>query len=176
MEPRIVVPEPPREERPRSVTVVGWTFLVLSSLRFLEDVWGWAIWKLGNPEPVIRFFLPRGEVGAMPRWVMAHFLTVVAVQGAVALCVAVISWNFLRLRAWARPALEIVCWLAMALVTGIAGLVGYESARFGEAVTVRQLSFYFAILLADLVIAGVIWTIRSPRVRDAFRSSQDRTS
>jgi hypothetical protein len=155
-------------ERPRSVNVVGGVFLVLSSIRFLFDLIGWVVWKLGDPGPVIAFFLPRGEHGLVPvDWVMAHFPTVVAVQGTIAACVAGISIQFLRLRPWARRALEVVAWMALA-VTGTLGIgFAWVWARLSR-------SGNFAPVLAGLVVAGLllvaaIRAMRRPDVRAAFR-------
>jgi hypothetical protein len=176
MEPGTGAPEP-AEERPRAVTVVGWIFLVLSSLRFLEDVFGWVIWKLGDPEPLLRFFLPPGSPeDALALWALRYFPAVVTVQAILALCVAAISWNFLRLRPWARPALEIVCWIAVAIVTGIAGFLAFARAGTTERVALGLARAVFVLLLVDLLFAAAIATIRSRGVRAAFRSSDPTAS
>jgi len=158
------------DDRPKAVTAVGWTFLVLSSLRFLEDVFGWIVWKLGDPEPLVRFFLPPGSPeDDLALLALRHFPTFVAVQALLALGVATISWNFLRLRPWARPALEIVCWIAVAIVTGIAGYLASARAGATGRVALGLAHAVFVLLGIDLLFAAAIATIRSRGVRAAFR-------
>jgi hypothetical protein len=160
----------PAEERPRAVTVVGWIFLVLSSLRVLEDVIGWVVWKVGDPEPLVRFFLPVGSPeDALALLTLRHFPTVVAVQAVAALGVAAISWSFLRLRPWARPALEIVCWIGVAIVTGIAGFLASQRGGADQRVARGLAHAAFVLLAIDLPFAVAIAILRSPRVRAAFR-------
>ncbi len=167
MGPASIAPES-AGERPRSVNVVGGAFLALSSIRFLLDLIGWVVWKLGNAGPVVAFFLPRGDHGFVPvDWVMGHFPTVVAVQGTIAACVAGISIQFLRLRPWARRALELVAWLALAVTVALGTGFAWVWARLPR-------SGNFAPVLAGLLVAGLllvaaIRAMRRPEVRAAFR-------
>jgi hypothetical protein len=162
-------PDPP-SSRPRSVTIVGGAFLALSSLRFLLDCLGWIVWKLGDAERVVRFFLPTASRGVVPLdWILRHFAVVVACQGAVAALVAVISYNFLRLRPWARPALESLCWIALAVTLAIACAFGLAVTRLPAGPEARGLSASVASLCAVAALFGAAtWTIRQPRVRQAF--------
>ena len=166
----IEAPEPP-PARPRSVTLVGTTFLVLASLRLLLDLLGWIVWKLGNAGPVIAFFLPRGGRGLVPvDSVIRHFPTVIAVQGTVAAIVAWISFHFLRLRPWARPALELVAWVALAVITAVAGALVFEWSRLAPGSEASGLAASVAVLLGlDVLLAAAIRAMRRPDVRLAFR-------
>ena len=165
-------PEPP-EERPRSVTIIGWIFLVLSLLRVLSDSLSWIVWKLGDAGTVVTFFMPPGTRGlAANEMVLRQLPSIVAVQGAMAACVAFVSFNFLRLRPWARPALEIVCWFAVAVITAIAAALVFERERLASGPESSGLSIAIAAVLGlDLLFGAVISTVRSRRVRDAFRRS-----
>jgi hypothetical protein len=171
MEPA-AAPDPP-SSRPRSVTIVGGAFLVLSSLRFLLDCLGWIVWKLGDAERVARFFLPKTSRGLVPLdWILRHFAAVVACQAAGAVCVAFVSYNFLRLRAWARPALEAVCWIALAATLAMACAFGLAVTRIAAGPDARGLSASVASLCAVAILLGAaIWTIRQPRVRRAFATA-----
>ncbi len=166
----IEAPEPPAA-RPRSVTIVGTVFLLLASLRFLLDLLGWIVWKLGNAGPVVAFFLPRGGRGLVPvDSVIRHFPTVLAVQGTVAACVAWISLDFLRLRPWARPALELVAWVALAVITAVAGALVFEWTRLAAGPEASGLAASVAVLLVlDLLLGAAIRAMRRPDVRLAFR-------
>lgn len=169
-----VAPEPP-PERPKFVTIVGGTFLVLASLRFLMDLVGWVVWKLGNPEPVVAFFLPRGEHGFVGAdgFLFRHFPTIVAVQGTVAAGVAFISFNFLRLRPWARPALELVGWAAVSATTALAGAFTFAWTRLATGPNASGLAVTVAALLGlDLLLGAAIWAMRRPDVRSAFRGGR----
>jgi len=170
-----IAPEPPGE-RLRSVTVVGTAFLVVASLRFLLDLLGWFVWKLGNAEPVVSYFLPRGDGGwlAIDRFVLRHFPTVVAVQGTVAACVAGISIQFLRLRPWARRALELVAWAVLAVITAVMGALVVTAARRPAAPIARPLAGAVAVLLVlDLILGAAIRAMRRPDVRAAFRPREN---
>jgi hypothetical protein len=153
------------------VTIIGGAFLTLSSLRFLFDVLGWLIWKTGDVVPVVSFFLPRGASGPVPvDWILRHFPTVVAIQGTVAACVATISFQFLRLRPWARPALEVVAWVALGVSIGLAVAFGVAASRFAGAPNARGLAGpIFALIALALLLGAAIRTMRSPDVRAAFR-------
>ena len=171
----IDAPEPPAA-RPRSVTVVGTVFLVLASLRFLLDLLGWIVWKLGDAGPVVAFFLPRGGRVLVPvDSVLRHFPTVLALQATVAACVAGISIGFLRLRPWARPALEFVAWIALAVITAVAGALAFEWTRLAAGPEARSLAASVAVLLGlDLLLGEAIRAMRRPDVRSAFRSGAGR--
>ena len=165
-------PEPP-PERPRAVTIVGGAFLIFSSLRFLFDVLGWLIWKTGDVLPVVSFFVPRGASGPVPvDWILRHFPTVVAIQGTVAACIAGISLQFLRLRPWARPALEIVAWVALGVTVGLSVAFGFAASRLSAVADGSHLAGLILGLLALAVLLGVaIRTMRGPAVRAAFRGA-----
>ena len=170
MAPASIAPEP-AAERPRSVKVVGGAFLALSSIRLLFDVLGWIVWKLGNAGPVVAFFLPRDDGGFVPvDWVLRHFPTVVAIQGTIAACVALISIQFLRLRPWARPALETVAWLFL-VVTG-ALVLGFARVAMRMPGTRSLAPTLAGLLVIGLLIAAAIRAMRRSDVRAAFRAGE----
>ena len=151
---------------------MGTAFLVLASLRFLVDLLGWMVWKLGNAEPVVSFFFPRGQGAflAADRFFIRHFPTVVAVQGTVAAVVVWISIGFLRLRPWARPALELVAWIGVMVVTALLGVFAFTWTRLSSAPIARPLAVAIAVLLAlDLLLGAAIRVMRATSVRTAFR-------
>ncbi len=169
MQPVVVEPQPPPPDRPKAVTVVGWTFLVLSMVRVLEDVWGWFVWKFGDAEKLVLFFLPRGTSALVPVDALLRNLgPIVAVQAVAAACVAFISWSFLRLRPWARAALEVVCWIALGGI-GLAVLaLAFAFRRIG-ANGAPALPFVLAAAIGvAFLFAVTIRVVRRPHVRNAF--------
>ena len=168
MGPVSVAPES-SEERLRSVTIIGWTFLVLALLRILVDSLSCLVWKLGNAEPVVAFFIPRGVRG-VDEMALRHFPFVLAVQGTVAAAVAFIAYRFLRLRAWARTAMEVVCGVAIAVAASIAVGLSIEWSRLARGAESNVVAAVIVALLALAVVLGrVIGTLRRPVVRRAFQ-------
>ncbi len=170
MAPPTAALEPP-DERPRPVTIIGWTFLVLSLLRILFDALTWFVWKVGNAEPVVSFFLPKAPGGSA--LALRHLPAVLAVQGAIAAGVALVAYQFLRLRAWARSALEIVCYLALAVAAAIAVTLSLELSRTVGSESRAVGAVVAGLLVVAALLARAIWTIRRPDIRRAFRSGED---
>jgi hypothetical protein len=159
------------EERPRSVTVIGWTFLVLSLMRILLDAISCVVWKLGNAAPVVAFFLPRDpkDPGAADL-ALRQLPLVLAIQGTVAAGVAFVAYQFLRLRAWARTALIVVCGVAIAVIAAIAAALSIEWHRLGAGRESNGVAAVIVALLAGgTLLVWVIRTLRRPDVRAAFR-------
>jgi hypothetical protein len=159
------------DERPRSVTVIGWTFLFLSLMRILLDSISGIVWKLGNAAPIVAFFLPHdpSHPGAADL-ALRQLPLVLAVQAAVAAVVAFIAYRFLRLRAWARTGLVVVCGVALAGIAAIAVALAIEWRRLGAGREANAVAAVVAALLAVGVLLGwVIRTLRRPDVRRAFQ-------
>jgi hypothetical protein len=162
------IAQEPSEERPRSVTIIGWTFLVLALLRILVDSLSCIVWKVGNAEPVVAFFIPRGVRG-VDELALRHLPSVLAVQGTVAAAVAFIAYRLLSLRAWARRALEVVCGIAIVVAAAIAVALSMEWRRLAAGPESNGVAAVVVALLALSVVLGrVIWTLRRPMVRRAF--------
>jgi hypothetical protein len=173
-------PEAP--ERPRAVTVIGWLWLVLAGAVFLRAVMDLVLWKILQPampsllhlvterEPEMRLLGPLFQLYSL-------FKTVEAVLAAA---VGISAYFFLRLRPWARIALQTVSWLVLFYGACFAGLwiaiwrrpVADEAARGVLSLQSRGALGLLAGLLAALVlVAGMIVLIRflrSPRIRAAF--------
>jgi hypothetical protein len=170
-------------ERPRAVTVIGWTFLVLAMLRVLNNGIAYLYWRFGglreglpipgisNPKSPLHFV--DGIIRNLGAFVMA--------QAAIAAVVAIVAWNLLRLRPWARAVLETFCWIALLLLAAftsffiaawmhaLAGETGVEAARmrlWGPVVAAC------VAVLAGGLLGATIWFLRRPHVRRAFEESQ----
>jgi len=149
--------------------VIGRTFLVLAALRVLEDAWGWMVWRLGDAEKVVRFFLPGGAGALVPiDAVIRHMGQIVAAQAAAAAAVGVVALQFLRLRPWARAALEAVCWVALSVVLAAAAVLAASAPRL-EGRGAASVPFVLGAAVAvALLLAVTLWQLRTPAVRRAF--------
>jgi len=160
-------------ERPRAVTVIGWTCLVLSLLRLVQDLFGWVVWKVGGFSQTLSFFgMPRAS-GLPIDMLFKHFDTIVVVQAIFAAVVAYVAYGFLRMRPWGRLAMEVVCWSVLVLLATVAALLMVWSHRNVTDASPRVA----AAIALNLAIAGllpglVIWFLRRPSVRQAFERPQ----
>jgi len=88
----------------------------------------------------------------------------------VAAAVAFIAFRFLRLRAWARTAMEVVCGVAIAVAASIAVGLSIEWSRLARGAESNVVAAVIVALLALAVVLGrVIGTLRRPVVRRAFQ-------
>lgn len=107
-------------ERPTSVTVIGWIWIVLGILMFLSAGMG-----------LLAFVAQRAMIADMPSppeelpgmhgviWrLFQYFHIFAAVQILLAALIIVAGIHFLKLRAWARTCLEVVSWLGLTYVLG----------------------------------------------------------
>jgi hypothetical protein len=183
-----VIAESVPSERPRAVTVIGWTFLVLSLLRFLVDLAGWLAWRFGGVPDVLKAFPPpwSGDPQSPLHGLDAtfrHLGEVVALQGLAAACVAVVSYQLLRLRPWARVAMEVVCGVGLAATVAFATFFVTAWAQTDAAARRSAGGARFerwavpSVVAVTLVIGGLlgltVWLLRRPDVRRAFQTARD---
>jgi hypothetical protein len=171
--------EPLPPERPPAVTAIGWIWLAASALRVLQSVLGYALWRAGGMEKGLPDFL----VARLPHtpydvnaFVRGLGLAII-VQGLIAVAVGFAAWNLLRLRSWARTAIEAVSWVAIFLWLGIgAVLIASLNPRIGAALSLgpppgsREGTLLAASL--GLLVAGLLGVeihfLRRPDIRAAF--------
>ena len=174
-------------ERPRAVTVIGWTFLVLSLLRFFVDLAGWLAWRFGAVPDVLKAFPPpwsgdpRSPLHGLDA-IFRHLGEVVALQGLGAALVAVVSYELLRLRPWARVAMQVVCGVGLAATVAFAAF--FVTAWAHTDVVARSADgarferwAVPSVVAGALVIGGLlgltVWFLRRPDVRRAFEAARD---
>jgi hypothetical protein len=111
-------------ERPRAVTVIGWTWLALGVARVVNCVFGYVVWRVGGLDEGIPLIGVAGlrESFAAADSALRHLGAILLVQGTLAAAVAFVAYRLLRLTPWARPAMEAVSWLGIALLVGFAVL------------------------------------------------------
>lgn len=99
------------ENRPTSVTVIGWAWIVLGVLGGLLALTGLvAMLSMGSVAP---------DDGHMAGFMLVHPVIAVS-QVALAALAVVAGGQFLALKAWARAVLEALSWLAIALLAVMA--------------------------------------------------------
>jgi hypothetical protein len=102
-------------EKPKFIQVIGWTYLALSLITFISSVFGFTSYsiiksgvegELPMPEDIPEQFkifwslLPYYDIITLEQTILSAFVLVASIQ-------------FLRLRKWARTAIEIVSWLVV---------------------------------------------------------------
>ena len=161
--------EATRREKPVIVTLLGGGILVLAAPAFLGaalmllDVWSkgdlTANLSPGTRKMLISF--PPSLNFSGPSWILFALAWC-----ALCLLLVIAAIQFLRLRAWARAALETVTWLALLALIAWAACAVVGFARSGV--------FEMSLALFGLVPAHVgvpallVWALRTREVRDAM--------
>jgi len=173
-------------DKPLAVTIIGWLFVgvgALSILGGLMMLWMWqtVLAPLWKEMPTIPPDLPAWAKLA-PLY-FRYFIVVPLAVMAVSVFVLIAAVEFLKLRAWARTALEAVSWLHVAYVigSGILWLVIWVTlssqipSAGEEGMTNRGVFMIYGVVMGMVVIlfwavpAGVIiYFLRSKTVRGAF--------
>ncbi|HEY7113230.1 MAG TPA: hypothetical protein VIA45_09900 [Thermoanaerobaculia bacterium] len=175
MSSAVAIPPPaPTDERPRAVTVIGWVWIVYAAVKLFGGVWGLLVWRLGG----VHDFLAKPGLPAMSPMTyfekyLGGFGIAVGAQIIFASAVLAAASALLRLRPWARTAIEILCWLGLCYVTLFA--LGWLWAwRLTSLDASRQRFVGLSIALGVLVVlalafVSMIRALRREEVRGAFR-------
>lgn len=171
-------------ERPKAVTVIGRVWLVLavlSLLRSLVNLVSWKLLQLGAPG-LLRSIAEQSPYSWFLRPLFQHLTVLISAQAVGSAAVGFSAYQLLRLRPWARVAVQAVCWFALALVASFtASWVWLWPRVFAEAATGPSsaahsyanpvMSVIVAIGLAlGTGLAVMIAMLRGSKVREAFRS------
>ena len=170
--------EPGEPSRPRIVTVIGRIWLGIGIFALSIAVVDLIFWVSLGPamptvlgyaeskEPALRFMRPYFE----------HYAAIKSIEAIFAAFVTFSAWKFLKLRAWARPALETASWiyllyfLAFLCVSYTFRLHGpIRRAAASDPMAMGRIVGGFGLGL--LLIGAVIWMIvllRGKKVRAAF--------
>ena len=119
-----------------AVTVIGWVFILGAAFSLLAGSQGFMTYA--NIQQMRQLLLPSGEFQdtAFLRFMVRYVLPVLALQIPVALFVAFVGVQFLKLRAWARTVLEVLAWILAAyiVVSGVFWLFIFLNFLFGHPV------------------------------------------
>lgn len=117
-----------QKKRPTSVTVIGWMFIASTILMILSGGMGFAAFtfmkQTAGGVPPLSEDIP-GQLRVI-EIVFQYFELIAVVQVAFAIFILIASIQFLRLRRWARTALEVVSWLGLVYMVGF-GIVWVAS-------------------------------------------------
>ena len=109
-----------QKKRPTSITVIAWIFIAGAILMILSGGLGFAAFsfmqQVGEEMPPIPEEAPF-QFGVM-KVIFQHFGLIAMGQVAVAIVIIIASIQFLRLRRWARTALEVITWLGLVYIVG----------------------------------------------------------
>jgi hypothetical protein len=114
------------KKKPASVTAIGWVFIVSAILMILSGVFGFIAYRFIQQMGVI-MPPPMSEEILVPFRILTSFLKYFGLlafsQIIFAIFILIASIQFLKLRAWARTALEVVSWLSLVYIVGF-GIFG----------------------------------------------------
>ncbi|MBN1255800.1 MAG: hypothetical protein JXA50_11050 [Deltaproteobacteria bacterium] len=110
-----------QKKRPTAVTVIGWIFIAGAILMIFSGGMGFMAFSFmqhmgGEAAPPIPEDAPF-QFGVM-EVIFQHFGLIALVQIALAAFILIASIQFLRLRRWARTALEVIAWLGLVYFVG----------------------------------------------------------
>jgi hypothetical protein len=170
-------------ERPRAVTVIGRLWLVLAVLFLCKAVVNLAIWTVlqSDAPSLIGEALANAPKLSFMRPLLSHITAVIIGQGLWWIFVGVAAFGLLRLRPWARVAIQGVCGLLFVYFLGFETFwtvvwptLPSQSARaVALGTSYRALALIASLSVGAAVGAGLIWMIfllRAPRVRAAFQN------
>jgi hypothetical protein len=175
-------------ERPRAVGVIGWTSLLLSvvlSAKALIDI---AVWKVMGPAMPTLMGMASERPPAPPflRSVLAHLTEIKLAQAALWVVIGATAVALLRLRPWARVAMQAAGWLVLVYFAGVLCVWAVAWSKAGGDPTAPRLSdssrmgvlvggVSIGAVLAAFIVA-MIGNLSRPEVRRAFDVSGDRAA
>ncbi len=152
------------EKRPTAVSVVGWFWIIVGGFIVLTGVGAF----LGEQPPasLVDDVARKYPVHA---WVMRYYSLLLLLLSGFGLLAVFFGIGFLRLRKWARTALEVISWLALTGVVAIA--IGMVTMTFNH-LKIGFLLFTMAFVLIGTAfywvpLGLVLRALRSKKVRDA---------
>jgi hypothetical protein len=158
--------QPTGPERPKAVTVIGGIWLVLAAASLFKTAVNFIFWEALKPaipslvalaarqEPTPRFLNP----------ILEHYGVILAVQAVLAAAVGTSAYFLLRLRPWARLAVQTVCVVCFSIFW--LTVLSRSSARPRGPLPTAVGIAAFTVLAAGLAVT--IGVLRSRRVRAAF--------
>lgn len=162
-------------ERPRAVTVIGRLWLVVAVVMMGKALVNLSIWMVLKPDApnLIRDALANAPPLAFLRPLLSHITAVVTVQALWWVFVGVAAFALLRLRPWARLAIQGVC--GFLLFYSVAFEIFWASIWPALGASYRTAALVAALTVGTVAAAGLTWMIvllRGPRVRAAFETNR----
>lgn len=167
-------------QRPTSVTVIGWLYVVFGIFMLFGGAFGLAISSVIDTAEIAKASQEMPPAFRTMTRVFFYFDLLAAVQLVVAIVVIISGAAFLKLRPWSRPVLEIFAWLALAYLIGFGAFWIWSVTSVAQAVPAdaQAPTGFFAIFTAVGIVmilafavppAIIIRFLRSTKVRSAFK-------
>ena len=172
--------------RPTAITIIAWVFIALGILMLLIASLAIAAHMLMKAMAGGNMPLP-AENAPAPFQLMARIFRYIDIlayfQMALASFIMLAGYYFLKLRKWARAALEAVSWLGAAYILGfgVFWIIAWTSATGPmpapeQVPELPRLFTIFGVIMGAVVtismaapIGVAIWYLRSTKVRNAVR-------
>ncbi len=160
----------PIAKRPRSITVIAWSSILTGGFLVLGAFFGFValkllILRLGQ-EGIMQLYNSStifSNIGISP---LVFFILLGVLQLGVGIFFLVAGIQFLKLRAWARTALEISTWLGLiyGVISGLWGIYEWTSMDpttvFGKGIPIDAYALKRFGVIAS-VVGMAVWTILS---------------
>jgi hypothetical protein len=165
---------------PGAVRLIGWLFIIGAGLMVISAGMGLAGWALSRQVATQPMDLPKGGGFGGPISLFRNFWWLALAQIGVAGFIIYASIQFMKLRAWARAALEIVAWIGLTfgLGFGIHWAFGWLDmttnvpkkfpGRFEHFRYLVLAAGMFGILFWIVPVAVVIGFLRGKTIRQAM--------
>jgi hypothetical protein len=161
-------------KRPKSVTIIAWVWIITGVLMAMSGVMALLAYsmlkKMGGGQP-LPLEMPTGVESMM--FLLKHLGLLVFLQLAVSFITLVAGIAFLRLRAWARTAIEAITWLSLVYVVGFGFYSVYSWTRISGNIHMGAapvdtgaftiVGLLIAVLLIAVFAVPLIMMIRSLR-------------
>ncbi len=171
-------------DRPRAVTAIGWTSLVIAALFVARALIDLVIWRIMRPAIPA---LLASSAGGNPapeylRPLLEHLTELKVAQVIFWASVAVCAAGLLRMRSWARVAMQAACGILAAYCVAIALVlvrawvrIPAGDRRVGELSESHRVMAFSAVLCLCALLAsglvGLVFLLRSARAKEAFARS-----
>lgn len=166
-------------ERPGVVSVIGWVWLVLALLLAAKALIDVVVWRVMKPAMPVLVDIAGGRSPEPPRYlqfVVEHLTEVKIAQAVLWIGVAAVAAGFLRLRPWARTAMQAFGWLGLAymgcvIAISLAAWRQIPPAAVGPSSSERAGMLVGGFAVSGLIVAvliAMIVALRRREVREAF--------
>ena len=174
-------------DRPRSITIIGWSTVLASSIMIVVNVVSLISYSVFNSAglnlntPLLSRYIPESMKKVLDLYEYSHWWTWYGVFFFVFVLIA--ATQFLRLKAWGRTALEVACWIGLfngfvdtALSYWIWKNVQESISMALQGIGGSQYSSMNSLGLSAIVVGFFLWIIpsiaviaylRKPAIRQA---------
>ena len=172
-------------ERPKAVTIIGRLWLVVAVLLLGKAFVNLAIWTVLKPDApsFIRDALAEAPQLRFVRPLLTHMTAVMTLQALWWIFVGVTAFALLRLRPWARVAIQGICCVLLLYSVGFEilwaavwpTLPAHGAGAMALGTSYRTLALVGGLTVSAALSAGLVWMIvllRGRSVRAAFKNGK----